>query len=235
MVVTKRKKITKSQIIVLLVVLVIYVGGLWYVVKMLHPSAEMQENDKQLGFCYDMFKEIKDKHTDLGPFGSFMMDEATKTIRTSVNFLSMYTNENTNWLDLSRRACGYFTEYLTAHPEHRLITEGWTIELDLPSVIYRNVENGEVTGAHFYDATYVADPAPIDYSIPEFLEMSYLLGNVHTIHIESSESGIITDPEKTLTDIKKLKSLKTLELKLPDVPASLIEGAASAGIEIITK
>ncbi|MBR5348000.1 MAG: hypothetical protein IK125_02060 [Lachnospiraceae bacterium] len=235
MVVTKRKKITPSQIIVLLVVLVIYVGGLWYVVKMLHPSAAMEENDKQLGFCYDMFKEIKNKHTELGPFNGFTMDEATKTISTQVTFLTLYTSENTNWLDMSRRACGYFTEYLSAHPEHRLITEGWTIELDLPSVIYRNVENGEVTGANFYDATYVANPAPLDYSIPEFLESSYLLGNVHVIHIESSETGLISNPEKTLSDIKQLKTLKKLELMLPDVPASLIEGAKEAGIEIVTK
>lgn len=233
MVVTKRKKITPSQIIILLVVLVIYVGGLWYVIKMLHPSAEMEENDKQLGFCYDMFKEIKNKHTELGPFNGFTMDEATKTIRTQVTFISLYVNENTNWLEMSRRACGYFTEYLTAHPEHRLITEGWTIELDLPSVIYRNVENGEVTGANFYDVTYVSDP--YYFSIPEFLEISYLLGNVHVVHIESSETGMISNPEKTLSDIKKLKTLKTLELKLPDVPASLVEDAAKAGIEIVTK
>lgn len=233
MVVTKRKKITPSQIIILLVVFVIYVGGLWYVIKMLHPSAEMEENDKQLGFCYDMFKDIKNKHTELGPFNGFTMDESTKTIRTQVTFISLYVNDNTNWLEMSRRACGYFTEYLTAHPEHRLITEGWTIELDLPSVIYRNVENGEVTGANFYDVTYVADP--YYFSIPEFLEISYLLGNVHVVHIESSDTGLIANPEKTLSDIKKLKTLKTLELKLPDVPASLIEGAAEAGIEIITK
>ncbi len=233
MVVTKRKKITKSQIIVLLVALVIYVGGMVYVVKMLHPSAEMEENDKQLGFCYDMFKEIKKDHIELGPFNGFTMNEETKTIRTQVTFISLYVNKNTNWLELSRRACSYFSEYLTAHPEHRLITEGWTIELDLPSVIWRNVENGKVTGADFCDVTYVSDP--YYFSIPEFLELSYLLDNVRVIHIESSETGLITNEEKTLADIKKLKTLKTLELKLPDVSESLIEGAAEAGIEIITK
>ncbi|MBR6366581.1 MAG: hypothetical protein IKS10_10890 [Lachnospiraceae bacterium] len=232
MVVTKRKKITPSQIIVLLVALVIYVGAFLYVKKMLQPSAEMEENDKQLGFCYDMFKEIKDSHTDLAPFTEFSMDEETKTIRTKIAFFTFNLTQNTNGLELSRRACGYFTEYLTAHPEHRLITEGWTIELDLPSVIYRNVENGEVTGANFYDATYVAD-TQFYFSISEFLEASYLLGNIHVLHIASDQTGQLPNPEKTVTDLKQLKSLKTLELKLPDVPDSFVEMMKQNGVEVI--
>ena len=230
MVVRKKKKMTLGEIALLLAVLVIYVGGLVYVVKMLHPSDAMKENDKQLGFCQEMFAEIKDAHKELGPFSNWEMNEEAKSIRVSINYVSLYVNTNTNWLDLNRRVVGFFTDYLNEHPDHRLITEGWKIELDMPAVVYRNEEDGVVSGANFYDATYTDDTF---YTIPQFLEIAYLLGNVRVLHITSVQTGLLPNPEKTVSDLKQLKSLKKLELKLPDVPDSFGEMMKENGVEVI--
>ncbi|MBO7514242.1 MAG: hypothetical protein J6T47_01240 [Lachnospiraceae bacterium] len=232
MVVRKKKKMTPFHIAVLLGVLVLYVGAFLYVIKMLHPSDEMKKNDEQLGFCKEMMTEIKNAHKELGPFSDWELNEAEKRIHVTLNYMSMYVNKNTNWLDLNRRMVGTFTEYLNAHPDHRLMTENWLIELDCPSAVYRNLEDGKPCGADFYDVTYSDDTF---YTIPEFLEIAYLLGPVRAIHIESAQTGLLANPEKTLSDLKQLKTLKTLELKLPDVPASFVDDAKEAGIEVLIK
>ena len=230
MIVRRKKKLTPIHIAVLVGVLVLYVGAFLYVIKMLHPSDEMKENDKQLGFCQDMLGEIKKAHKELGPFSGWELNEEEKRMHVTINYISLYVNKNTNWLDLNRRMVSAFTDYLKAHPDHRLMTENWKIELDCPSAVYRNVQDGEACGADFCDVTYTDDTF---YTIPEFLEISYLLGPVRTIHIESTQTGQLTNPEKTLSDLKQLKTLKILELKLPDVPESFVDNAKEAGVEVI--
>jgi len=200
---------------------------------MLHPSEEMRENDKKLGFCQELFTEVKDKHTELAPFFDFVLNEEDRIVSATIKYDSRRIHTNSNWLEMARPVIRSFTDYLKEHPDHRLLTENWSIRLSFPAVTYRNEENGVITGEYFYDATY--SPEFDLYTIPEFLEMAYLLGDIHCLHIESDETGLISNPEKTINDLKLIKNLKTLELKLPDVPESFLDMAKEAGIEVITK
>lgn len=219
MMIKRKQKITPLQIIILVLVAVIYVGGGLVLYFFLNPDKMVEMNDARLSICYDVFSDMAEKHPEmlLYDFEIQKGEDGTGKIQAEFKYAAEEVPENADWLALARGILDSFVAYLEAHPEHELVLHRYQMTMSFPAITYTNMVNGENMGLFFGDISYSNTTNTM--TAQAFISGIASAGDFQVLHVVAPDQMLSS--ETNLTGLSGIASLQQVDLQLAGMDASV--------------
>ncbi len=219
MMVSRKNKITPLQIVVLLLVTVVYVGGGIVIYLFLNPDKMVQVNDSKLGICYDMFEVVSKEHPEmiLFDFDITTGENGTGSMRAEFKYVAEKVSEDADWIALAKDIRDSMVAYLEANPQHDLVKHKYQITLDFPAITYCNVVEGEYAGLFFGDVSY--SNITNTMTAQAFISGIASAGDFQVLHVIAPDQ--LLSSETDLKGLSEVSSLQRVEVQLAGMDASV--------------